>query len=320
MRAAVLERPRELTVRSVPDPEPGEGQLLIEVGACGVCRTDLQITSGDLEMRRSPVIIGHQVVGRVAGTGERVGLAWLAGACGRCRYCLGGRENLCELAEFTGWTVDGGYAERVVARSDFVYPLPDSLSDVEAAPLLCAGIIGYRSLRISGIRPGQVLGLFGFGSSAHLAIQVARHWGCPVAVFARSEAERQLGLRLGASWAGGYDDVPPVPLDAAVTFAPVGSVVVAALAATAPGGTVAINAIHLDRMPEFSYDLLWKERSLRSVANFTRRDAREFLELAAAIPIQAETTVFSLDDAPEALARLEEGAIRGSAVLDIAGS
>ena len=320
MRAAVLERPRELAIRSVPDPKPGEGELLIEVGACGVCRTDLQITSGDLEMRRSPVIIGHQVVGRVAGTGERVGLAWLAGACGRCRYCLGGRENLCELAEFTGWTVDGGYAERVVARSDFVYPLPDSLSDVEAAPLLCAGIIGYRSLRISGIRPGQVLGLFGFGSSAHLAIQVARHWGCPVAVFARSEAERQLGLRLGASWAGGYDDVPPVPLDAAVTFAPVGSVVVAALSATAPGGTVAINAIHLDRMPEFSYDLLWKERSLRSVANFTRRDAREFLELAAAIPIQAETTVFSLDDAPEALARLEEGAIRGSAVLDIAGS
>ena len=320
MRAVVLERPRELAVRSVPDPEPGEGQLLIEVGACGVCRTDLQITSGDLEMRRSPVIIGHQVVGRVAGTGERVGLAWLAGACGRCGYCLGGRENLCELAEFTGWTVDGGYAERVVARSDFVYPLPDGLSDVEAAPLLCAGIIGYRSLRISGIRRGQVLGLFGFGSSAHLAIQVARHWGCPVAVFARSEAERQLGLRLGASWAGGYDDVPPVPLDAAVTFAPVGSVVIAALAATAPGGTVAINAIHLDRMPEFSYDLLWKERSLRSVANFTRRDAREFLELAAAIPIQAETTVFSLDDAPKALAQLEEGAIRGSAVLDIAGS
>ena len=320
MRAAVLERPRELAVRSVPDPEPGEGQLLIEVGACGVCRTDLQITSGDLEMRRSPVLSGHQVVGRVAGTGERVGLAWLAGACGRCRYCLSGRENLCELAEFTGWTVDGGYAERVVARSDFVYPLPDGLNDIEAAPLLCAGIIGYRSLRISGIRPGQVLGLFGFGSSAHLAIQVARHWGCPVAVFARSEAERQLGLRLGASWAGGYDDVPPVPLDAAVTFAPVGSVVVAALSATAPGGTVAINAIHLDRMPEFSYDLLWKERSLRSVANFTRRDAREFLELAAAIPIQAETTVFSLDDAPEALARLEEGAIRGSAVLDIAGS
>jgi propanol-preferring alcohol dehydrogenase len=320
VRAAVLERPRELAVSSVPDPEPGDGQLLIDIAACGVCRTDLQIMSGDLGMRRSPVILGHQVVGRVAGTGERVGLAWLAGACGRCRYCLGGRENLCELAEFTGWTVDGGYAERVVARSDFVYPLPDVLSDVQAAPLLCAGVIGYRSLRISGIRPGQVLGLFGFGSSAHLAIQVARHWECQVAVFARSEADRDLGLRLGASWAGGYDDAPPVPLDAAVTFAPVGSVVVAALAATAPGGAVAINAIHLDRMPEFSYDLLWKERSLRSVANFTRRDAREFLELAAAIPIHAETTVLALDDAPEALAQLEAGAIRGSAVLDIAGS
>jgi propanol-preferring alcohol dehydrogenase len=319
VRAAVLERPRELAVRSVADPEPGDGQLLIDVSACGVCRTDLQIMSGDLGMRRSPVILGHQVVGRVAGTGERVGLAWLAGACGHCKYCLSGRENLCELAEFTGWTVDGGYAERVVARADFVYPLPDVLSDVDAAPLLCAGIIGYRSLRISGIGPGQVLGLFGFGSSAHLAIQVARHWGCQVAVFARSAAERELGLQLGAVWAGGYDDQPPAPLDAAVTFAPVGSVVVSALAATAPGGTVAINAIHLDRMPEFSYDLLWRERSLRSVANFTRQDAREFLELAAAIPIRAETTVFSLDDSPEALAQLEAGAIRGSAVLDVAG-
>jgi propanol-preferring alcohol dehydrogenase len=319
VRAVVLDRPRELAVRCVPDPEPGEGQVLIDVAACGVCRTDLQIMSGDLRMRRSPVILGHQVVGRVAGTGERVGLAWLASACGRCRYCLSGRENLCELAEFTGWTVDGGYAEQVVARSDYVYPLPDELSDVQAAPLLCAGIIGYRSLRICGIGAGQVLGLFGFGSSAHLAIQVARHWGCQVAVFARSAAERELGLRLGASWAGGYNDRPPAPLDAAVTFAPAGSVVVSALAATAPGATVAINAIHLDRMPEFSYDLLWRERSLRSVANFTRRDAREFLELAAEIPIRAQTTVFPLDDAAEALGRLEAGSISGSAVLDVAG-
>src|SRR5690242_2976055 len=308
MRAVVLDRPRKLAIREVPDPVPGKGQVLVDVAACGVCRTDLQIMSGDLAMRRSPVILGHQVVGRIADSGERVGLAWLASACGRCRYCLSGRENLCELAEFTGWTVDGGYAEHVVARADYVYPLPDGLSDVEAAPLLCAGIIGYRSLRISGIAPGEVLGLFGFGSSAHLAIQVARHWGCQVAVFARSASERELGLRLGASWAGGYDDPPPAPLDAAVTFAPAGSVVVAALAATAPGATVAINAIHLDRMPDFSYDLLWRERSLRSVANFTRQDAREFLELAAAIPIRAETTVFSLDDAPEALAQLEAGA------------
>ena len=294
---------------------------MIDIAACGVCRTDLQIVSGDLGMRRSPVILGHQVVGRVAGTGERVGLAWLAGACGRCRYCLGGRENLCELAEFTGWTVDGGYAERVVARSDFVYPLPDVLSDVQAAPLLCAGIIGYRSLRISGIRPGQRLGLFGFGSSAHLAIQVARHWGCEVAVFARSEAERELGLRLGAV-------VGRWLRRCAAGAARRGRHV----RACRIGGGRRAGGHGAGRrrsrstpstwtsMPEFSYDLLWKERSLRSVANFTRGDAREFLELAAAIPIRAETTVFALDDAPEALAQLEAGAIRGSAVLDIAGS
>jgi propanol-preferring alcohol dehydrogenase len=318
MRAALLARPRELAVDEVADPRPGPGQVAIDVSACGVCRTDLQIMSGELEMRRSPVILGHQVVGRLADTGERVGLAWLASACGRCRYCLSGRENLCPLAEFTGWTVDGGYAERVVARADFVYPLPEALSDVQAAPLLCAGIIGYRSLRISGIEPGGRLGLFGFGSSAHLAIQVARHWGCEVFVFARSEAERSLGLDLGAAWAGGYDETPPELLDAAITFAPVGSVVVAALAVTAPGGAVAINAIHLDRIPEFSYDLLWKERSLRSVANFTRADAGEFLAIAAEIPIHAETTVFGLDEAVAALAELEAGRIRGSAVLDVA--
>jgi len=319
VKAMLLSAPNELALREVDDPVAGEGEVVVEVAVCGVCRTDLQIVSGDIEMRKRPVIPGHQVVGRIAETGERVGLAWLAGACGRCAQCRAGRENLCELAEFRGWTVDGGYAERVVARRDYTFALPEALDDIEAAPLLCAGIIGYRSLRISGIGPGQVLGLFGFGSSAHLAIQVARHWGCQVAVFARSAAERELGLQLGAVWAGGYDDQPPVPLDAAVTFAPVGSVVVSALAATAPGGTVAINAIHLDRMPEFSYDLLWRERSLRSVANFTRQDAREFLELAAAIPIRAETTVFSLDDAPEALAQLEAGAICGSAVLDVAG-
>jgi propanol-preferring alcohol dehydrogenase len=319
VRAAVLTRPRELTVGEATDPQPGPGQVVIDVAACGVCRTDLQIMSGDLEMRRSPVILGHQVVGRLAGGGERVGLAWLASACGRCAYCVSGRENLCPLAEFTGWTVDGGYAERVAARADYVYPLPEALSDAQAAPLLCAGIIGYRSLRISGIERGGRLGLFGFGSSAHLAIQVARHWGCEVFVFARSDEERSLGLELGAAWAGGYDDQPPELLDAAVTFAPVGAVVVSALRVTAPGGAVAINAIHLDRMPEFSYDLLWKERSLRSVANFTRADAGEFLAIAAEIPIHAETTVFGLDEAGAALAELEAGRIRGSAVLDVAG-
>ena len=317
MRAVVLSEPDSLAPADVADPEPGAGEVLIEVAACGVCRTDLQIVRGDLPMRRSPLIPGHQVVGRIAGSGERVGLAWLGGADGSCRYCRAGLENLCDRAEFTGWTRDGGYAELVTARADFVYPLPEGLSDADAAPLLCAGIIGYRSLRLSGIRPGGLIGLFGFGSSAHLAIQVARHWGCQVAVFARSERERARATALGAAWTGGYDDPPPQPLDAAVTFAPVGSVVVSALRAIAPGATVAINAIHLDRMPEFDYDLLWRERCLRSVANFTRDDAREFLELAAEIPIRPETTVFALDEAAEALRRLEAGEIDGSAVLRV---
>jgi alcohol dehydrogenase, propanol-preferring len=317
VRAVVLREPDRLAPADVADPEPAAGEVLIEVAACGVCRTDLQIVRGDLPMRRSPLILGHQVVGRIAGSGERVGLAWLGGADGSCRYCRAGLENLCDRAEFTGWTRDGGYAELVTARADFVYPLPEGLSDADAAPLLCAGIIGYRSLRLSGIRPGGLIGLFGFGSSAHLAIQVARHWGCQVAVFARSERERARATTLGAVWTGGYDDPPPQPLDAAVTFAPVGSVVVSALRAIAPGATVAINAIHLDRMPEFDYDLLWRERCLRSVANFTRDDAREFLELAAEIPIRPETTVFALDEAAEALRRLEAGEIGGSAVLRV---
>ena len=318
MQAIVLDEPGKLEIRAVAAPTAGAGEIVIEVGACGVCRTDLQIFKGDIPLRKAPLILGHQIVGRIAGTGERVGLAWLWGACGHCKYCLGGRENLCELAEFTGWTVDGGYAERVVAREDFVYPLPEGVSDMGAAPLLCAGIIGYRALRLSGIMPGGLLGLFGFGSSAHLAIQVARHWGCEVAVFCHLDRERELAAALGAAWVGGYDDPPPAPLDAAVTFAPVGSVVVSALRATGPGGTVAVNAIHLDRVPEFSYDLLWRERSLRSVANFTRADARAFLDLAFEIPIRPETTVFDLADAGDALRMLDGGEIRGSAVLQIA--
>lgn len=313
----VFTEPGKLEMRTVAAPTAGAGEIVIEVAACGVCRTDLQIFKGDIPLRKEPLIPGHQIVGRVAGTGERVGLAWLWGACGHCKQCLGGRENLCDLAEFTGWTVDGGYAERVVAREDYVYPLPEGVSDTEAAPLLCAGIIGYRALRVSGIMPGGLLGLFGFGSSAHLAIQVARHWGCEVAVFCHLDSERELAAALGAAWVGGYDDPPPAPLDAAVTFAPVGTVVVSALRATGPGGTVAVNAIHLDRIPEFSYDLLWRERSLRSVANFTRADARAFLDLAVEIPIRPDTTVFDLADAGDALRMLDAGAIRGSAVLRI---
>jgi len=315
MRAMVLDEPGRLVERDVPDPVAGHGEVVIDVDACGVCRTDLQIVQGDLAMRRRPVIPGHQVVGRIAGTQERVGVAWLHGADGTCPACRRGLENLCPNAEFTGWTADGGYAELVRARRDFVFPLPAGFTDVQAAPLLCAGIIGYRSLRLAGTEPGGRLGLFGFGSSAHLAIQVALHWGCEVAVFTRSETERRLALRLGAAWAGGYDDDAPWPLDAAVTFAPAGSVVVAALEALAPGATVAVNAIHLDGMPAFDYDLLWKERAIRSVANFTRTDATEFLALAAEIPIAAQVQEFPLSGAREALDTLAAGGISGSAVL-----
>ena len=314
MRAMVFSGAGQLSLQEVPEPMPGPGELLLDVAACGVCRTDLQIVSGDIAPRRLPLIPGHQVVGRTA-DGTRVGVAWLGGADGTCEHCLAGRENLCEQAEFTGWTRDGGYAERLAAREDFVFPIPERFDDVLAAPLLCAGIIGYRSLRLSGIRPGERLGLFGFGSSAHLAIQVALHWGCEVFVFARSDAERRRAVELGASWTGEYDARPPSPLHAAVTFAPAGAVVIDALAATGPAATVAINAIHLDGMPAFDYDLLWRERVLRSVANFTRQDAREFLEVAAEIPIEPRVVTFPLEQAATALDRLASGDIAGSAVL-----
>jgi alcohol dehydrogenase, propanol-preferring len=319
VRAAVLGAPGELVVRNAPEPHPGPDEVVVAVETCGVCRTDLQLVSGDLELRRRPVVPGHQVVGRRLDTGERVGLAWLGGADGTCRFCRAGDENLCPNARFTGWTADGGYAERVVARRDFLVAIPERFSDVDAAPLLCAGIIGYRALRLSGIRPGGRLGLFGFGSSAHLAIQVARHWECDVSVFTRTPREDALARRLGASWVGGYDDPPPEPLDAAVTFAPSGAVVVAALRALAPGGTVAVNAIHLDGMPAFPYEWLWLERGIRSVANFTRRDAREFLDVAARIPIRPVATTFPLERAADALAAVEEGRRDGSAVLLVGG-
>ena len=314
MRAMVLSEPGRLGLQEVAEPAAAQGELLLDVVACGVCRTDLQIVTGALQARRLPLIPGHQVVARTP-EGTRVGVAWLGGADGTCEHCLAGRENLCDRAEFTGWTRDGGYAERMAAREDFVFPIPDRFDDVAAAPLLCAGIIGYRSLRLSGIRPGERLGLFGFGSSAHLAIQVAVHWGCDVFVFARSAAERRRGAELGAVWTGEYDARPPAPLHAAVTFAPAGAVVVDALAATGPAGTVAINAIHLDGMPAFDYDLLWRERVLRSVANFTRQDAREFLEIAAEVPIEPRTEAFPLEEAATALDRLASGDIAGSAVL-----
>jgi propanol-preferring alcohol dehydrogenase len=307
------------------DPEPMAGELLIRVAACAVCRTDLQICEGDLEARRLPIVPGHQLVGAVVSvgpgvenwkTGDRVGVAWLSSADGTCPHCRAGHENLCERASFTGWDRDGGFATHAVARADFALRLPEGFADLDAAPLLCGGVIGYRSLKVSGIRPGQKLGLYGFGASATLAIQVARHWGCRVFVCTRSPAERERALALGAEWAGGYEQAPPERLEAAVTFAPAGSVVVAALRALDRGGTVAINAIHLDRVPEMSYADLWWERSLRSVSNFTREDAREFLDLAARIPVQVERELFSLEEANVALQRLAQGQIRGAAVLE----
>lgn len=331
MRAQVLRVPkpvgqRPLALEDLPAPEPGPGELRLRLEACAVCRTDLQIVEGDLALRRSPVVPGHQAVGvvdavgpRVQGwaAGDRAGVGWIGGTCGACEYCSSGRENLCESATFTGWDRDGGYAEAILVRADFALPLPDDLQAQALAPLLCGGVIGYRSLRVSGIQPGQRLGLYGFGASASLAIQVAVHWGCEVFVVTRSAAERKRARALGASWAGGFDEALPARLHAAVTFAPAGDVVVAALRALAPGGTVAINAIHLDRVPEFSYDWLWRERSLRSVANFTRADAREFLELAAAIPLRTETQPFPLAEANEALAALASGDLHGTAVLMI---
>jgi propanol-preferring alcohol dehydrogenase len=328
VRALELTRPAQASTSPLrpvlpPDPEPRPGELLIDVAACAVCRTDLQIVEGDLRARRLPIVPGHQAVGRVVGigpgvdgwrAGDRAGVAWLGGACGRCEYCSSGRENLCPDAIFTGWDRDGGYATRMTARADFALRMPDGFDDLAAAPLLCGGVIGYRALRVSGIEPGGRLGLFGFGASAFLALQVARHWGCEVHVRTRSERERDRALDLGAASAAGYGEPTP-PLHAAVTFAPVGEVVIRALENVAPGGRVAINAIHLDRIPEFDYDLLWRERSIMSVANFTRRDARELLELAAAIPIRTEIETFPLDAANEALARLADGSLAATAVL-----
>jgi len=318
-------RPLEPVDRSDLDPAPGE--LIVAVTACAVCRTDLQLIEGDLEAHRLPITPGHQAAGRVAKVGrdvrgwhegDRAGIAWLAETCGQCAFCRSGRENLCESARFTGWDRDGGYATQASVLADFAYRLPDRFDDLDAAPLLCGGIIGYRALKRSEIRPGGRLGLFGFGASALLTIQVARQWGCEVHVRTRSERDQRRALALGAATATGYD-VPTPPLEAAVTFAPSGDVVVAALRSLDRGGTVAINAIHLDRIPQLDYADLWWERSLRSVANFTRTDAREFLELAASIPIRTEIETFPLDEGNEALGRLAAGELEATAVL-VAGA
>lgn len=317
-----------LRLVELPDPAPGEDELRLRVTACGVCRTDLQLVEGDLPAHRLPIVPGHQAVGHVTeiGTrvegwsvGDRAGVYWLAGTDGTCRFCRSGRENLCEQATFTGWDRDGGFADAILVRADVAVHIPDAFADREVAPLLCGGVIGYRALRVSGIEPGGRLGLYGFGASALLAIQVARHWDCEVHVRTRSERARERALAFGAASVGGHDDPVPHPLDAAVTSTPSGDVVVAALRAVDRGGIVAINAIHLDRIPEFPYDLLWWERGLRSVANVTRRDATEFIELAARIPIRTATEMFPLEEGNDALARLASGDIQGAAVLAMQG-
>jgi propanol-preferring alcohol dehydrogenase len=328
-RAMVLERPGPAAAgplrAAAREPEaPGPGMILLRVAACGVCRTDLQLVEGDIALRKVPVVPGHQIVGRVEAVGagvtgwrvgDRAGVAWLAGTDGVCDKCRSGRENLCPHATFTGWDVDGGYATHATARADFALHLPDGFDDLAAAPLLCGGVIGYRSLARSGIQPGGRLGLYGFGASALITLQVARHRGCRIFVATRSAAEQERARALGAEWAGGYDQPPPEPLDAAITFAPSGDVVRAALRAVDRGATVAINAIHLDRLPEMPYDELWWERRLASVANFTRADATEFLALAAEIPVRTSFETHPLDDANVALDRLKRGEVRGAAVL-----
>jgi propanol-preferring alcohol dehydrogenase len=305
--------------------EPTPGHLVVRVGACAVCRTDLQLCEGDLALRKRPVVPGHQVVGTVIDIGDdvvgwtlgqRAGVGWLGGACGVCARCREGRENLCAKATFTGWDHDGGFAEQVRVRADFALPLSSEGSDAAIAPLLCGGIIGYRALKVAGVRPGCRLGLYGFGASAFLAIQIARHWGCEVFVSTRSPSERSRALAMGAVWAGGYADMPPSPLDCAVTFAPSGDVVRQALRAVDRGGTVAINAIHLDRVPPLDYhEDLWWERSLRSVANFTREDARELIALATRIPLETRYQTMPMTDANRALAAVSAGQVDGAVVL-----
>jgi propanol-preferring alcohol dehydrogenase len=330
MRAMRLERtapPEQNPLRPVElvPPAPGPGEVQIAVEACGVCRTDLHIVEGEVPARL-PIVPGHQAAGRIAAVGDGVtelspgdpvGVGWIASTCGTCAYCRSERENLCASARFTGRDRDGGYAERLSADSRWVFRLPGGFAPRDAAPLLCAGIIGYRSLRLSGIEPGGRLGLFGFGASAHLAIQVALHRGCEVFAFTRERHHRELALRMGAVWAGGAEESPGRPLDAAVTFAPAGELVPRALELLAPGGTVAVNAIHMSPIPSFPYASLYGERGVRSVMNSTRRDALEFLELASRIPIRARIETFPLDGANQALAAVGRGAIRGAAVLEI---
>ncbi len=331
MRAQVLAHPapigeRPLRLAERPLPEPGPGEVRVRVTACGCCRTDLHVVEGDLPLPRLPLVPGHQVVGTVdalgpgcrrLAVGERVGVPWLARTDGTCAACRRGEENLCADAAFTGWTVDGGYADACLADERFALRLPDGLDDTAAAPLLCAGVIGYRALRRAGVQPGERVVLFGFGASAHLAIQVLHHWGCEVVVCTRGERHRELARRMGAAWVGGAAELPGFSCDRAVVFAPAGELVPAALRAVRPGGVVSLAGIHMTPIPSFDYALLWGERTLRSVANMTRADAQEFMDLAAVAGVRARSESFPLEAANEALAALAADRVEGAAVLTV---
>jgi alcohol dehydrogenase, propanol-preferring len=331
MKACLLRAPagiqkNPLEYADVAEPNPGAGEVLVRVQVCGVCRTDLHVIEGELPLKKSPVIPGHQVVGKIEQTGTgatrfakgaRVGIAWLHETDGTCGYCQRGEENLCDAPLFTGYTVDGGYAERIVAPQDFVYPIPDGLPDEHAAPLLCAGIIGYRCLRMADLRRGANLGFYGFGAAAHVAIQVANYWGIDVYAATRDKRHQRLAMELGAKWAAGTVDAPPVPLDASIVFAPAGEIVPVALKALRKGGRLILGGIHMSDIPSFPYDLLYQERMIRSVANNTRQDGEEFLKLAAEIPIRTHIQVYPLKEANHALNALKNDAIPGAAVLEV---
>jgi propanol-preferring alcohol dehydrogenase len=330
MKAMLLREPkpaeeRPLESAELPRPEPGPGEIRLAVQVCGVCHTDLHTVEGDLALPKLPVVPGHQIVGVVESRGkgatrfvpgQRVGVPWLYRTCGHCEFCKRGLENLCADAQFTGLHADGGYAEAMVVPQDYAYPIPQGFSDAEAAPLLCAGIIGYRALRLSEVQPGQRLGLYGFGGSAHVTIQVARYWGCEVYVFTRSTGHRQLARELGAVWVGGAEDTPPAKMHGSIIFAPAGGLVPEALRVLERGGTLALAGVTMTPIPELDYDrLLYWERTVRSVANFTRQDAKELLQIAAEIPIRTTVQTFALQEANEALLALKGSEIDGSGVL-----
>jgi propanol-preferring alcohol dehydrogenase len=329
MRSMLLERPQPvadspLLLRDLPTPTPGNGEIRVRVRCCGLCHTDLHTVEGDLQLPKLPVVPGHQIVGlvdalgpgaKIFKKGDRVGIPWLHSTDNQCGYCRRGLENLCDQAQFTGYHVDGGYADYTTVHENYAYPIPEVFSDENAAPLLCAGIIGYRSYRLSGVAPGQRLGLYGFGASAHLVLQLARHQGCEVYVFTRTPIHREFAQRLGAAWVGSAEDTPPHQLDAAIIFAPAGALVPQALRVLRKAGTLALAGITMSSIPSMDYSLLYHERVIRSVANSTRQDAREFLQLAAEVPLETEVELFDLEQANQALQALKKSEIKGAAVL-----